>query len=66
MTLLTLDTRIGRFALIAVAVAIALIAFGAPAVTEASAGAAQAGAPANDTWLGFFGLLFQWIGSWFS
>ena len=65
MTLLTLDARIGKFALIAAAVAIALIAFGAPAVADA-AGAAQTGVPANDTWLGFFGLIFQWIGSWFS
>ena len=37
MTLLNLlDTRIGKLALIAAAVAIAIIAFGAPAVTEGS------------------------------
>ena len=65
MTMLTIDARIGRLALIAAAVAIALIAVAAPAVTEAS-GAAQIGAPASDSWLGVFGLFFQWIGSWFS
>ena len=65
MTMFTPDARIGRLALIAAAVAIALIAVAAPASMEA-AGPAQTAAPASDSWLGVFGLFFQWIGSWFS
>ena len=48
MTMLTLDARIGKLALIAAAVAIALIAFGAPAVADA-AGAAQTERPRTYT-----------------
>ena len=46
MTLLLLNTRIGQFALAAAAVAMILVAFGAPAVTEA-AGSAQTAAAAE-------------------
>ena len=42
MTLLLLNTRIGQFALAAAAVAMILVAFGAPAVTEAAGGAQTA------------------------
>ena len=68
MTLLNLlDTRIGKLALIAAAVAIAIIAFGAPAVTEAAGGAAQAGATSEVYWPGFlgvFGLFIDWLSGW--
>ena len=68
MTLLNLlDTRIGKLALIAAAVAIALIAFGAPAVTEAAGGAAQTGATSEVYWPGFlgvFGLFIDWLSGW--
>ena len=66
MTLLTLDTRIGKLALIAAAVAIALIAFGAPAVADA-AGAAQTGASSDVYWPGFFGIFgvfIDWLTGW--
>ena len=66
MTLLTLDTRIGKLALIAAAVAIALIAFGAPAVTEASGGAAagaSAGMYAAD-FLAPFAAFTDWLSAW--
>ena len=67
MTLLNLlDTRIGKLALIAAAVAIAIIAFGAPAVTEA-AGGAQTGATSEVYWPGFlgvFGLFIDWLSGW--
>ena len=66
MTLLTLDARIGKFALIAAAVAIALIAVGAPAVTEASGGAdagASAGAFAAD-FLAPFAAFTDWLSAW--
>ena len=70
MTLLTLNARIisiGRLALIAAAVAIALIAFGAPAVTEAAGGATQTGATSEVYWPGFlgvFGLFIDWLSGW--
>ena len=68
MTLLNLlDTRIGKLALIAAAVAIALIAFGAPAITEAAGGAAQTGATSEVYWPGFlgvFGLFIDWLSGW--
>ena len=68
MTLLNLlDTRIGKLALIAAAVAIAIIAFGAPAVTEAAGGAAQSGATSEVYWPGFlgvFGLFIDWLSGW--
>ena len=68
MTLLNLlDTRIGKLALIAAAVAIAIIAFGAPAVTEAAGGAAQTGATSEVYWPGFFGvfgLFIDWLSGW--
>ena len=66
MTMLTIDTRIGKLALIAAAVAVALIAFGAPAVTEA-AGATGAGASADVYWPGFFGIFgvfIDWLSGW--
>ena len=70
MTLLTLNSRItgiGRLALIAAAVAVALIAFGAPAVTEAAGGATQTGATSEVYWPGFlgvFGLFIDWLSGW--
>ena len=68
MTLLNLlDTRIVKLALIAAAVAIAIIAFGAPAVTEAAGGAAQTGATSEVYWPGFlgvFGLFIDWLSGW--
>ena len=68
MTLLNLlDTRIGKLALIAAAVAIAIIAFGAPAVTEAAGAAAQTGATSEVYWPGFlgvFGLFIDWLSGW--
>ena len=66
MTMLTIDARIGKLALIAAAVAVALIAFGAPAVTEA-AGGAGAGASADVYWPGFFGIFgvfIDWLSGW--
>ena len=66
MTMLTIDTRIGKLALIAAAVAVALIAFGAPAVTEA-AGGTGAGASADVYWPGFFGIFgvfIDWLSGW--
>ena len=66
MTLLTLDARIGKLALIAAAVAIALIVFGAPAVTEASGGAAagaSAGMYAAD-FLAPFAAFTDWLSAW--
>ena len=67
MTLLNLlDTRIGKLALIAAAVAIAIIAFGAPAAMEA-AGATQTGATSEVYWPGFlgvFGLFIDWLSGW--
>lgn len=48
MTLFTHNSRIGRLAMIAAAIAIvALAALGAPAVTEAAGGAQAAAAPDN-------------------
>ena len=61
MTLLMLNTRIGKFALAAVAVAVFLIGFDAPAVTEAAGGAQTAGASENAIFgflLGLFALIF--------
>ena len=66
MTPLTLNARIGKLALIAAAVAIALIAVGAPAVTEASGGAAagaSAGAFAAD-FLAPFAAFTEWLSMW--
>ena len=61
MTLLTLDTRIGKLALIAAAVAIGLIAFGAPAVMEASGGGAGA---SSGSGLGMFPAFIDWLSAW--
>ena len=66
MTLLTLNNlRIGKLALIAAALAIALLAaLGAPGITEA-AGGAQAGAIADSCdgayWPFLLGGLFGWL-----
>lgn len=62
MTLLNLDTRIGKLALIAAAVAIGIIAFGAPAVMEASGGGG-AGA-SSGSGLGMFGAFTDWLSAW--
>ena len=61
MTLLNLDARIGKFALIAAAVAIGIIAFGAPAVTEASGGGAGA---YSGSGLGMFPAFTDWLSAW--